>query len=690
MARRWRVGVDVGGTFTDVAVHDLDSGEMRIFKVPTTPSDPSLGVLDGLRYAGQQMQGAFVLGDVEHFLHGTTITTNALIVRSYPPCGLLVTEGLRGAVQVQDQRRVGNTYDLSAGHPESLVDEEHVFEVPERLDRQGNVVRALDRAAVAEIGARIRDHGLTSVAVCLLFSYVDPTHEEQVGEILREVCPDLRISLSSRVLPRIREWPRISTMLLNASLEPLLVDYVDRLGRALVEQGLDFSRLFLMESNGGLMPFSAVVGGGRAVHTLLSGPAAAVQAAIAIAGSSSDPSLLTLDVGGTSADVAFVHDGVALEVTEGRLVGHEIYVPMLDVTTIGAGGGTISRVTDEGRLRVGPYSAGADPGPACYGRGGVEPTTTDADLVLGLLDPEYYVGGRMALDVGAATRAIESRVAGPLGLSVLEAATTMIRINDVHMADAVRVFAAQRGVDLGGAALVACGGAGPLHAASVAEELGMRRVLVPEHPGAFSAVGLLCTNVVQDFVQTELTPLQPESAPSIAKRFLALEGKAVDDLESQGFGRDAVVCRREVDARYAGQGFELRLVLSTAESSDPALIREMFHAEHKRIYGHAAGEELVEIVSYRVRAEVAMPTFVPGRSSAPEDRPSRSDTRWRAVYAGGAWTDARIIMRHEVVPGTIVVGPVVVEQPDTTTFVPPGWSLRCEAGGTLVLDRGTE
>jgi N-methylhydantoinase A len=686
--KRWRIGVDVGGTFTDLAVLDTSSGELSVHKVPTTPADPSAGVLDGLRYVAGQVTG-FHPEDLEHFLHGTTITTNALIQRNYAPCALLVTQGHRGAVQVQDQQRQGNLFDISIGHPDSLVDERHVFEVPERTDAAGSIVRALDTEAVAAIGRGLAELRIGSVAVCLLFSFANPEHERQVRDILLAQSPDLRVSLSSDVLPRIREWPRISTMLLNASLEPLLVDYVHTLGQALQQRGVEFRRLFLMESNGGLMPFSAVVGGGRAVHTLLSGPAAAVQGAVTMLGTVQQDSLITLDIGGTSADIAFVSGNGALEVTEGQLAGHQIYVPMLDVTTIGAGGGTISRVTPDGRLHVGPDSAGADPGPACYGRGGTLPTTTDADLLLGLLDPGYYLGGRMQVDTGRARAAVDQHVATPLGVTVEEAAAAMLAVNDVHMADAVRVFAAQKGIDLATSTLVACGGAGPLHAAGVAAEIGIRRVSVPPQPATFSAVGLLCTDVLQDFVQTDITVLAPGSAGEIAAHFADLEHRAVTALEAQGFARADIRCHREADARYAGQGFELRLEVPGAPAADaPELLTKLFHDLHRRTYGHEAAAERVEIVSYRVRAEVPLPRYQPRPLGTRPGTAAAAQAPTRDVLAKGAWQTTPVLQRQELAPGDRRAGPVIVEQPDTTTFAPPGWWLECDQYGNLNLSAG--
>jgi N-methylhydantoinase A len=685
--RRWRVGVDVGGTFTDVALLDERSGRLQVLKVSTTPDDPALGVIRGLETAERRVPD-FRISDVRDFLHGTTITTNALIQRTFRPCALLVTEGLKGTVFVQDQRRVGNIYDLRAGHPPGLVAEDQVYEVRERVGADGSVVRPLDRRGLIETARRIERSGIESVAVCLLFSFANPRHEQLVRETLSAACPGLRISLSSEVLPRIREWPRISTMLLGCGLEPLLVDYIDALGRGLVEKGISHSRLFLMESNGGLMPFSAVTEGGRAVHTLLSGPAAGVQAAIGIARSLGREQLLTMDVGGTSADIAFVQEGKALEVTEGELVGHHIYVPMLDLVTVGAGGGTRCRGSDHGRLLVGPQSAGADPGPACYARGGEAATVTDANLVLGLLDPDYYLGGRMKLDVAAASRAIADRLAEPLGLTAAAAATAAAHLNEVHMADAIKVLAAQRGVDVAAATLVACGGAGPLHACGVADELGIRSVLIPRFPGAFSAVGLLSSDVVQDFVQTIITPLVPSNELEIEKRFGALEDRARGSMTRQGFDRAEIDLRREIDARYAGQGFELRLPLPCREGVAPSL-RDDFHAEHARIYGHAAREEPVEIVSYRVRAVVTMPALDCTLSTAvlrdEDDDENDGDKRSRKIFYANEWVEARVVRRARLSGAAPLPGPLIVDQPDTTTFVPPGWALELDALGNLVL-----
>lgn len=688
-SKRWRVGVDVGGTFTDIAVLDSRTGALDVFKVPTTPDDPSAGVLDAFRYVAEQIEG-FSVGDVDHFMHGTTITTNALIQRRYVRCALLVAEGHRGAIQVQDQQRRGNLFDLHIGHPELIVDEAHVFEVPGRIAADGRVLEEIDTARVAEIADRIDGLGLRSVAVCLLFSFQNPAHEQEVRRVFEKRVPHIRLSLSSDILPRIREWPRISTLLLNASLEPLLVDYVERLGEALRSQGLDFTRLFLMESNGGVMPFSAVTGGGRAVHTLLSGPAAAVQGAASMINMTGRETVVTLDIGGTSADVAVVDRNGALEVTEGQLAGKDTYVPMLDVSTIGAGGGTIAAVGPGGRLMVGPDSAGADPGPACYGKGGLQPTATDADLLLGRLNPDYYLAGRMPLRPDLAEQAVRTGVAEPLGISVQEAAAAILQINDVHMADLIRVVTAKKGVDLATSTLVGCGGAGPLHVAGIADELGIRRMAIPLRPGTFSAVGLLCSDVVQDFVQSEITALVAGSEAAIARRFGELEQLAVESLMTQGFTAESVRCVREIDGRYSGQGFELRLACPDlpAEQLPPSLVAA-FHELHRQTYGHDAPAEVVEIVSYRVRAVVQLPRYKPSRLPG-HDVPATAAAPVRPVWADGEWMNVPVRQRSGICPGDTVEGALIIEQADTTTFVPPGWAGSCDPFGTLDLQRNTD
>ena len=500
---RYRLGVDVGGTHTDLVLLDAATGELLVEKVSSTPKNPALGVLDGV---SRLIARGIAPQAIEFFAHGTTITTNALLEMRGARVGLLITQGFRAVQEVQVQARDGNLFDYFFEKPQPIAPQSLTKEIPERTDYRGEVLVPLDREAVRRAARELKAAGVESIAVCYLFSYLNPAHEAETRRLILEEFPGVSVSLSSEVLPRIREWPRLSTTLLNAFLEPVMVRYIDHLNRGLDEIGVVTQQRYLMQSNGGVMPFSAAIAGGRTVHTLFSGPAAGAQASAYLAKEAS-AGLVTLDMGGTSCDIAFIEGGVPLETTEAIIARRQVDVPALDMTTISAGGGSIAAIDGGGFLTVGPRSAGADPGPACYGRGGTQPTVTDADLVCGFLNPDYFLGGKQKLDLAASRTALQQHVAEPLGLSLLDAAAGIRRIVDMRMADEVRVFAAKRGVDLSTFTLLPFGGAGAVHAAAVADELGMRRILVPPRPGAFSALGLLCTDVVHDYIRSGLKPL---------------------------------------------------------------------------------------------------------------------------------------------------------------------------------------
>jgi N-methylhydantoinase A len=687
---RYRLGVDVGGTHTDLVLLDVGSGQLMVEKVSSTPKNPALGVLDGV---ARFLQKGIRPEDIEFFAHGTTITTNALLEMRGAKVGLMITEGYRAVQEVQNQARDGNLFDYFYAKPEPIAPQSLTREIPERSDYSGKVLKPLDRDAVRRATRELKAAGVESIAVCYLFSFTNPAHEEETRRLILEEFPGVHVSLSSEVLPRIREWARLSTTLLNAYLEPVMVRYIDYLNKGLDRAGLVTQQRFLMQSNGGVMPFEAAVAGGRTVHTLLSGPAAGAQASAYL--TEKDAGLVTLDMGGTSADIAFIQGGVPLEVTEGVIGRRQIDVPALDMTTISAGGGSIAAVDGGGFLTVGPQSAGAEPGPACYGRGGVLPTVTDADLVCGYLNPDYFLGGAQSLDVAASRAALEKAVAGPLKMSVLEAAAGIRRIVDMRMADEVRVFAAKRGVDLSTFTLLPFGGAGAVHAAAVAEELGIGRILVPQRPGAFSALGLLCTDVVHDYIRSEVRPLAeitPEHAEDIYRQ---LEAKARAELAQEGLDPKNARFSRELDLRYTGQGYELRTPLAglfadrlTEESLSAARLR--FDERHAQVHGHAAKDRPVEIVSYRMRLRVVVPKYEPRPESPAASASGIEAARkgHRKVYFDGATgTDAAVYERDRLGIGAVVSGPAVVEQFDATTVIPPGWSGRVDAYRNLVLEK---
>jgi N-methylhydantoinase A len=688
---RYRLGVDVGGTHTDLVLLDVESGELMVEKVSSTPKNPALGVLDGVeRFRARGVQP----DTIEFFAHGTTITTNALLEMRGAKVGLLITRGFRAVQEVQAQARDTNLFDYFFSRPQPIAPQSMTREIAERSDYRGNVLLPLDRDGVRKAARELRDAGAESIAVNYLFSFMNPAHEEETRRIIGQECPDVHVSLSSEVLPRIREWPRLSTTLLNAYLEPVLVRYIAHLNKGLDETGVSTPQRFLMQSNGGVMPFAATMAGGRTVHTLFSGPAAGAQAAAWLA-EEAKTGLVTLDMGGTSADIAFIEGGAPLETTESIIARRQLDVPALDMTTISAGGGSIAGVDSGGFLTVGPQSAGADPGPACYGRGGTRPTVTDADVVCGYLNPDYFLGGKQRLDVEAARAALETNVAGPLGMSAMEAAAGIRRIVDMRMADEVRVFAAKRGVDLTSFTLLPFGGAGAVHAAAVAEELNMNRILVPPRPGAFSALGLLCTDIVHDYIRSELMPMAELTADHAEEIFGELEARALRDLLDEGMKPEDARYLRELDLRYTGQGYELRTPLDGLYEKaldDKALTeaRKRFDERHRQIHGHAAADRPVEIVSYRVRLRVNAPKYVPVPATAPAQA---RDVATAVKGVREVWfeasrpTTATVYERDGLDIGARISGPAIVEQFDATTIVPSGWTGRVDSLRNLILEK---
>ena len=603
---RYRIGVDVGGTHTDLVLNDAATGALRIEKLPSTPGNPALAVLEGVR---RLIDGGIDPADVDFFAHGTTVTTNALLEGKGAKVGLLINEGFRAICEVRTQARdEGNPFDHLFARPPHIAPPSLTREIVGRIDYAGTELTPLDRDAVALAARALAAEGVGSFAVCYLFSFMNDSHERATAEIVRREAPGARVSLSSAVLPRIREWPRYSTTLVNAYLVRVLADYIAALAKGLDAHGVKTRRRFLMQSNGGVMPLSANAES-QTVHTLLSGPAAGVRGTAWLLGRGLGiGNIVTMDMGGTSCDIAFIRDATPLEHAEAIVAGRIVGVPALDVSTISAGGGSIARVNAAGLLEVGPDSAGADPGPACYGKGGALPTVTDADLVGGYLNPDYFLGGRMALDPAAARTAIEERVAKPMDVDAATASSGIVRVIDARMADEIRVQAAKKGVDLADFTLVPFGGAGPVHAAAVARDLGIGRVLVPARPGAFSAFGLLCADVVHDYIRSGLRPLDGLDPGHVETVFAALEDRSAAELGDEGLGEEPTHFLREMDLRYAGQGYELRVPLDGMDQpmgpAGLAALAERFHARHEAVHGHAARGADVEVVSYRLRAVV--------------------------------------------------------------------------------------
>lgn len=685
----YRLGVDVGGTNTDLVLYDEASGTQFVEKLPSTPSNPAVAILDGVdRFIARGVSPK----DIGFFAHGTTVTTNALLELKGVRIGLFITEGYTGVIDVQTQTRVGNMFDYTFQRPTSLVMPEFIREIPGRVDRRGAELAPLDVEAVRAGTMQLASEGIRSFAICYIFSFMNPAHERATAEIIRSIVPDATNSMSSSVMPRIREWPRFSTTMLNAYLEPILVRYIDHLSKGLDARGVQGARRFLMQSNGGVMPFSGVAAGGNTVHTLLSGPAAGVQGSChLLSGSKRFGDLITMDIGGTSCDIAFIEGGAPIEVTESNIVGRQVDVPSLDIVTIAAGGGTIARVDRGGFLVVGPESAGAVPGPACFGRGGAFPTVTDAYIVCGLLSADSFLGGAQKIDSAAAYRSIETHLAKPLGLDIEQAASGVLRILNARIADEIRLQAAKKGVQLSRFALVAFGGAGPVHAAAVADELGIGTFVIPFSPGAFSALGLLCSDVIHDFLRSDLTELESLTPELIDRHFDALRAEAATAFAAEALSLDGCQFTRELDMRYAGQGYELRVGIDLTVHGgvvDLDAVREAFHSLHEEQHGHSARDGTVEVVSYRLRARIATnKVSVQANAQPPASSGELGRTKRQIRFGSTQAIAAPVIRRDDLAREGSCSGPAVVVQFDTTTIIPAGWTARADVTGNLICER---
>jgi N-methylhydantoinase A len=654
-----RLGVDVGGTFTDLVA--LVEGGLITAKVPTTSRNQARGVVAAL----EVVQPA--LGRVASFAHGSTVATNALLERRGARTALVTTEGFRDVIEIGRQNRPA-LYDLTRDRPPPLVPRELRFTVTERMGPDGVLV-PLDEESVRAAVAACREAGVEAVAVCLLFGFLHPEHEQRVGQALRRALPDARISLSSEVLPEFREYERCSTTVCNSYLAPRLGAYLERLADEVVALGLPSP--LVMQSSGGATEIRTAAA--RAASCLLSGPAGGVVGAAWVAGLSGFQDLLTFDMGGTSTDVASVLGGAVQTTTESVVAGVPVRLPMVDVHTVSAGGGSVAWVDAGGALRVGPRSAGADPGPAAYGRGGEEPTVTDANLYLGYLPDGAELGGEVRLDRGRAEAAL-GRIGARLGLDVEETARGIIRVADAEMIRALRVISVERGLDPRELTLVAFGGAGGLHACSLAEELEIGRTLVPRAAGVLSALGLAIADVRHDQVSPLLAELGTVDGTAVEARFAELEADARGRLAEDR----RLSLARLADLRYQGQSFEL-----TVEAEDLEALPARFHAEHERRYGYRMDDEAVELVILRLVATV--PRAKPDLSEAPPRREQRP-TRRRARLDDG-WQEIDVHDRAALGLGSELQGPAVVEFAESTLLVRPGWRATVDEVGTLSLER---
>lgn len=674
------VAVDTGGTFTDVSLVHRQTGRMWAAKVPSTPADPSLGFINGIRSVLEQ--SGIAAEQVSHVFHGTTVATNAILEMKGAPAALLTTEGFRHVLEIgrHDIPRKANMY--AWVKPQRPVPADRIFEIGGRLDAGGAQISPLDEQAVrAAIGA-IRAQGIRAIAVCFLHSYADSVHEDRVRDIIAAEYPEAMVSLSSEILPAFREFERSMVTILNVYVMPLVSSYVARLGERLRESGMQGS-LLLMKSNGGVTGTNTIRR--EPVHTALSGPAAGVVGAALIGRLSGYENLISIDIGGTSADICLISGGKPSITTEGSVGDWPLQLPMIDIKTIGAGGGSIARISESGSLTVGPESAGADPGPVCYGKGGLEPTVTDALIVLGHLPP-WLLNGGFALDVEAARLAIEARIARPLGIGVLEAAAGILAVINNNMVGAIRVVSVERGHDPRDYALLAFGGAGPLHAGHIARLLGIPVILVPPMPGVLSSLGLLMSNLRNEFARTCLQRPPEYDLDKIATVFRELLGKATTWLADEGMPAAGREIHWQSGLRYVHQGYEL-YVPWQGTAVTPETVRatvDAFHQLHAQLYGFDQQDTPVEIVTLRVDAVGRLPQpalSLPDRSASSQATPVGE----QPAYFGAQQVPCPVYTRESLGVGVRIDGPAIVQQLDCTTLLLPGQVAEVDSRGALIV-----
>ncbi|WP_416444599.1 hydantoinase/oxoprolinase family protein [Leucobacter sp. HNU] len=655
-----RVAVDVGGTFTDVCIFDDETQQMRVTKVPSTPGDPMIAVMNGVE------RGEIDLGDVALFSHGTTVATNALITRNFPAAALVTTRGFRDVLEIRDGTK-DDLWDAYNDVSEPYIRRRDRFEVTERIDYNGSTITPLDEGEARELAELLRRRGVKTIAVCFLNSYANAAHETRMREILEETIPDATVSTSAEVLPEIFEYPRFNTAVANAVLAPLVSGYVNRLAEQLREGGYA-GDLLLLHSGGGSMTPRLVEK--FPVRLAASGIAAGAISAKHIAQQCGYDNAVSLDMGGTSTDIALVADG-ELRVSQEWQVeyGHPIIFPSIEVLTIGAGGGSLAHIDIAGSLRNGPQSAGADPGPACYGTGGDQPTNTDANVVLGRLGTSL-AGGVKQLDRTLSEQAIGRVIAEPLGMGLEEAAQAIVSVANANMADAVRLVSIRRGYDPRDFALLAFGGAGALHGADVARELGIPTVVVPPSPGVTSAMGCLLVDIQHDFAQMYTGLASGADEEGIEQAFVELETEASARLRHEGVASEDAILQRKISMRYQGQWRSLQVPMGSGPGAIARAVRT-FHEQYEREFAFRQDDAPVEVYQLHLAAvgKIPKPSFrptdpVPQAPGAPAER--------RPVYFGeDGWVDTPVYDRDALAAGTAFAGPAIVNQLDSTTVVPP-------------------
>ncbi len=678
----YALALDVGGTFTDVMLMHRESGQIWTTKTPSTPADPSQGFFDGVQKILQR--SGISAKDIAFIFHGSTVATNAILEGKGATTGMITTAGFQYVLEIgrHDIPRGANLYAWIK--PPRPVPPRRILEVKERVRLDGTVETPLDEAGCHDVARQLRDMGVEAIAIVFLHAYANPAHEQRAAAIVEEACPHSQISLSSQVLPVFREYERAMATVLNASLQPLAGRYMGKLEAGLRNCGLQ-APLLIMQSNGGVCgPQTAAQ---QPVHLALSGPAAGAIGAGAIGRLTDHPDAISIDMGGTSADVCLIQGGRPSVTHEGEIGEFPLHIPMTDIHTIGAGGGSMATATAMGNLTVGPQSAGAIPGPACYDQGGTAPTVTDANLVLGRIPP-YLLGGEVPLNVERARQAIHDQLAVPLGLDLYQAAAGIVQIVNNNMIGALRVVSIEKGYDPRDFALIAFGGAGPLHAGQLAALLGVASVIIPPHPGILSALGLLSTDLQHDAVRTFLQRGPTYDLAGIEAVYRTLQEEVAGHLTAEGVPVEQQTFQRLADLRYAKQGFEVTVDFLQTEVTTASVqqLIDAFHQRHEQLYTYAAHDTPVEIVNLRLRAVGQMDKLALPRIEAVAEATIPNPEHTRQVYFSDlGLTKTPVFLRHTLRAGHVIDGPAVVEQLDATTVIYPGHQAVVDAYGNLLM-----
>ncbi len=677
------IGVDVGGTFTDFSLSNTKTGELVHYKHPSTPEDPSIAIVTGVEKILDNYK--IKPEEIEYLAHGTTVATNALIEKKGSKIGLITTAGFKDLMEIGWQKRP-SLYDLLKPKPQPLIPEGMTCEVRERILHDGSVLVPLNEDDVRKATEYLKAKKVSAIAVCTIFSFLNPAHELRIKEIIKEIYPEVYVSISSELVPEFREFSRMSTTVLNAYLGPVMKKYVHNFERCIRDTGITVHP-YVTQSNGSIISISETID--FPIKTAASGPSAGVIGAVYIGEQCKCNKIITFDMGGTSADISLIEDGKSQLSSERLVEGYPARIPMIDIITIGAGGGSIAYIDDGGALKVGPESAGARPGPACYGVGGTKPTVTDANIVLGKLNQEKILGGRFKVHTDLAQQAIQEHICEKADLSMIQAANGIISVINSSMMRAVRLVSVERGYDIREFTLMAFGGAGPLHSCEIARELGINTVIIPPSPGTLCSLGLLMADVKFDLSRSNIMIAENKNIDEINEVFNSMKDEGREMLIREGVAAEKRSYQRFIDARYEFQNYEISIELPDCPMTEAVLAQAIkdFHKEHEKNYGYYNEKNRVQIVNYRISAigDIDKPELMELPCDPDAKLPSPIESR-KVLFQGEAeFIETNIYQREELMPGCTFTGPVILEQMDSTIAIPPDWTAKTDGFYNLIL-----